>query len=402
MDHLLRLIPVTTAAVLATFFSGVAFGDATETLVVGCSGPLKADFSTYWLCARYLLGGGDPFDPSQIKNFATSLGCQVTGPSYISPWFLILLFPFASLPLDVAATLWLVLNMGMIAHIVTWTFRSHLAQRLPRPTITLALIASPGIVACLIFGQFGIACLWGMLMAAELYQRSGRLMPLALIIGSLKPHIAWLYWIAVGKLLIQERKFRVISETAILAILSCIFVFLWAPGSYESWRRVYGSALSWMGASVATPIRILFSTSGDPAPLWPVVLIMSLAIIFTTYRLRKPASQIDPRVELPWLVALSICATPYVWSFDFCVLLPAEIIALSGLLTRDSKGDTRRLISPILIIFARLGLLIQMTILGGDWRTWWYSAVVTVALFHHLWRSKVRAKSYNAGEFRGA
>lgn len=388
MHHVLALISVVTAAVSAVLVSQPAFGSVASALTDNCSGPLKADFSTYWLCARYLLLGGDPFDPNQIKTFAASLGCELTGPSYISPWFLVLLFPLASLPMTIAAALWFLLNLAMIVDITTWTLKSHVRARSLRPTIVVALASSPGVLSCLLYGQFGIVCLWGMSVVARSFERGTRLLPLALILGSLKPHIGWLYWLVVGKLLVQGRRFRVLAYTATLALLSVLFVTLWVPGSYESWRKVYGSALMWMGASVATPIRILVASASDPAPLWPIILIMTLAFIFTTHRLNKRTHKLDLAEELPWLIALSICSTPYVWSFDFCILLPAEVIVLSALLAADKQRDFQRLLSPALIILARLGLLAQLMAQIGDWRTWWYPPIVALALFYHLWRAR--------------
>ena len=356
----------------------------------------QAPFSTYWLCARYLLLGGDPFDPTEIKTFATSLGCQLTGPSYISPWFLVLLFPLASLPLNIAAPLWFLLNLAMIVDITTWTLKGRVHTRSLRPTIVLALATSPGVLACLLFGQFGIVCLWGMSRVARSYERGTRFLSLFLIIGSLKPHIGWLYWLVVGKLLVQGRRFRVLAYTLSLALVSVLFVTLWAPGSYESWRKVYGSALMWMGASVATPVRILVARASDPAPVWPVIVIMTLAFIFTAYRLSKRSNKLDLATELPWLTALSICSTPYVWSLDFCVLVPAEVIVLSTLLAADDRRGFRRLLSPTLIILARLGLLAQLMAHIGDWHTWWYPPIVTLALFHHLPLAKSAAQRSHA------
>jgi hypothetical protein len=390
MYHLLVLISVVTAAVSTVLLSQPAFGSVATIFFHNCSGPLKADFSTYWLCARYLLLGGNPFDPTEIKTFATSLGCELTGPSYISPWFLVLLFPLASLPLNIAATIWFVLNLVMIFDITAWTLKSLARARPPRPTLVLALAASPGAFVCLLYGQFGIACLWGMSMVARSYERGSRFVSLALIIGSLKPHIGWLYWLAAGKLLAQGRRFRVLAYTLSLVLLSVLFITFWAPGSYESWRQVYGSALLWMGASVTTAVRILVASAGDPAPVWPVIVIMTFAMIFTARRLSK--RKLDLAEELPWLTAISICTTPYVWSFDFCVLLPAEVLALSSLLAAEDQRGFRRLLSPALIMLARLGLLVQLMAQIGDWRTWWYPPIVTLALFHHLSRARSTAQ----------
>jgi hypothetical protein len=223
-----------------------------------------------------------------------------------------------------------------------------------------------------------------MSMVARSYERGARFLSLALIIGSLKPHIGWLYWLVVGKLLVRDRKFRVLAYTLSLALMSVLFMTLWAPGSYESWRQVYGNALLWMGASVTTPIRILVASASDAAPVWPVIVIMTLAFIFAAHRLGKQTHKMDLAQELPWLTALSICSTPYVWSLDFCVLLPAEVIVLSSLLTANELRGYRRLIPPAIIILARIGLLVQLIAQIGDWRTWWYPPTVTLALFHHL------------------
>jgi hypothetical protein len=117
---------------------------------------------------------------------------------------------------------------------------------------------------------------------------------------------------------------------------------------------------------------------------------MTFAMIFTARRLSK--RKLDLAEELPWLTAISICTTPYVWSFDFCVLLPAEVLALSSLLAAEDQRGFRRLLSPALIMLARLGLLVQLMAQIGDWRTWWYPPIVTLALFHHLSRARSTAQ----------
>lgn len=371
------LVPFLISIVWFTLIPEVALGATSY-----CSGPLVVDFSTYWLCARQLLLGGDPYDPHQMQVLASSFGCEVTGPSYISPWFLVLLLPLAALPLKVAALVWSLLNLTMIAHITTWTLRTHTSNRFPRPSILLTLAASPGVLMCLLFGQFGIVCLWGMVMVARLYERQGLALSIALVIGSLKPHIGWAYWLFTGSLLVMQRRFRVLAISGALALLSVVFVSFWAPGSFESWQRVYGSALSWMGASVITPLRLLTARPGADAPAWPALIVMLLGVLLVGSRLHKGRESINLPRELPWLTTLAICTTPYVWSLDFCVLLPAELVVLSDITARQiRRSPLQTLLAPILIIVGRIALFSQLIFVGGDWRTWWYPPLVALALF---------------------
>src|SRR5919108_4061569 len=71
--------------------------------------PPQIDFSAYYLAARALRAGMDPYDPQVLAQLASSAGVSAYTPYIYPPLLAVIVMPLAALPYQSAAAIWLTL-----------------------------------------------------------------------------------------------------------------------------------------------------------------------------------------------------------------------------------------------------------------------------------------------------
>jgi hypothetical protein len=173
---------------------GVAFIIVSGAVAVHDRGAgLTNDFGGIWAGARAIVDGHDPYDPATWRAIAAAYGTQPPDTAvYGYPrWVALALVPFALLPIDVAATLWL---WGGIALAVLGV---HALLRAAVPGIPLAhavvggtlFVAQPG-YQTVANGQWTFLLLAGSSAALVLVRRSRpRAAALSALVWLAKPHL---------------------------------------------------------------------------------------------------------------------------------------------------------------------------------------------------------------------
>lgn len=340
----------------------------------------KQDFSAYWLWVNYWTRGENPYDTEQLRAYARSLTCALTGSHYVPPFIVPLLVPVMMWPLNVAAVLWAILNVLMVAHIARVMLRDGCPTGRNRGPLAVALLLfSPATAACVAYGQFGILCAWAMVVASQSTLRAVSFLPVVLALAAIKPHLGYIYWLSFVGDAVRARKIGVCVSTVFIALVSTVLVEAFTPGAVASWLQGAGGALTWMGASPITYLRLLAQTPEQPASLWPVLVGPLLAIGYAAWHLKSAGRQFDRQLDLPLFAALSLCTTPYLWSLDFPVLLIAELAVLARF-GFSSLSDRRLRIAAGIVMIARVVLAAQMVVGVSDYRTGWYPAAILLGL----------------------
>lgn len=289
------------------------------------------DFGAYWVAARCVIEGRNSRDPSEVEMVARREGIHQTFVTWNPPWALLLLVPFALLPLELGALFWLATNILLvIGAAVLWGRRTGLRAF---PSVVLGITFVP-VAVCLGFSQLSILVLAGVVAYWTLSQ-AGRpfLSGLALFAATTKPHLVTLVWILVffnGSF--KSRAYTLLglgsTLTASLAVL-----LIWRPESIGD----YFQSLSHPSASAptnfvsATPAAwlqwfmevIYFHWSESHLRMhWIAYLpVLVVAPLMAMAAVRRP---IDDRLFESALV-LSILLLPYGWHYDQVLLLPAYL-----------------------------------------------------------------------------
>jgi hypothetical protein len=109
--------------------------------------------------------------------------------------------------------------------------------------------------------------------------------------------------------------------------------------------------MGWKSASIIMPIRLLFATPEDPYPALPAILIplgimWGVATFFSWNKARTFLSY------LPHLLSLSCITAPYIWPFDYTVLIGVHL----AILHNSSARTPGPRLPSILLILANIGL----------------------------------------------
>ena len=380
---LLVLSTFTALVVILSILLTTVRDDTPSTIVSwysSCQGLFKQDFSTYWLWVTYWMSGHNPYDTDQLRNYAQSFHCTLTGSHYVPPFIVPLLAPIMVWPLSVAAVLWAVLNVVMVAHIARVLLGEWRPVGRMRGPLGIALaLFSPSTASCIAYGQFGILCAWAMVVASRSAMRATSFLPGVLTLAAIKPHLGYLYWLGFIVDVLRTRKIGVCSSAVGLAALLTALVEWRSPGALASWIQGAGGALTWVGASPVAFLRVLFHTSSNPAPFWPIVAGPMIAFTYSFWCVRRERRVFDRQRDLPLFAALSVCSTPYLWSLDFPVLLVAELAVLAHLGSSDIS-TRRHGIAAAIVMGARVVLAIQIILGASDYRTAWYPAAILLAV----------------------
>lgn len=76
--------------------------------------PPQIDFAAYYLAARALRAGMDPYDPQTLAALASSAGITAYTPYIYPPLLAVIVMPLAGLPYPAAAALWLALSAAAL------------------------------------------------------------------------------------------------------------------------------------------------------------------------------------------------------------------------------------------------------------------------------------------------
>jgi alpha-1,2-mannosyltransferase len=203
------------------------------------------DFLTHYTAGRMVLAGDARhlYDlPVQAAAQEAALGTPLDRPSpFLLPPAAALLFaPFALLPYSVAATLWAVVTVGLIAISLRliWPL-SPLRGRVPSGLATLALVGTYPVGMNLVGGNN--AALWLTIYALgahHLLTRQSIAAGVILGFGALKPQL----FLAVPVLLVVQRRWQALGAFALVAgLLAAVSLALIGPAGAAEYVGVLTS-----------------------------------------------------------------------------------------------------------------------------------------------------------------
>ncbi len=300
-----------------------------------------------------LLGMGALLVLLKLEYFAGDLRNNLWAPSYLllrgkSPyrvdvlvdgaqavWFpqvIGLFFPIGLIEFRLVANIWLLVNFALVLLLIWWLCRKAAGPVPLRALLLTALFPPIGFIFYL--GQFNLLALLLLLLTFDLLMQERFILAgFCMAVALAKPQIAFLalpgYWI----LSYHRGRWRGawLFPAAILLSTALLTVPLWI--GYPAWVPDFLRALTenpdWLQPTLYTAFVRWWG------PTWRIVpAVISAALFLLNLRLwwRCP-----PQEVLPWSLALTTVATPYIWTWDFVLLLPL----IFDLLNRQTVRSTR-------------------------------------------------------------
>ena len=304
-----------------------------SSLVVG------RDFLNFWMYGRSAWTP-DPsrfYDPLLYKDaLAALLGTGYPGQNWsYPPSIMLAAAAFGRLPYLVALLCWSALGLALFV----WALRRYAGDR----RLLAAILLSPAAVICLISGQSAFVTAAMLLTIFASLDRKPLLAGILIGLLTLKPQLGLLFPVmlaASGR----WRVFLVASATALLIAAATAVIF--GP---QVWIDFVQKGIPVQNLVLADPDRIA-------TPFFPTIFMnvrgigasyatamtvqacfsaFAVGAVFFAFRYRKEA---DPQLLAALFLASSICASPYLLSYD---ILPVTCLAvmLLGAGTLDRRGQ---------------------------------------------------------------
>jgi hypothetical protein len=282
------------------------------------------DFIEYWSAAKLTIDGRNPYDPDLLLLLQQAAGRKTDEAVMMwnPPWSLSVVLPLGVLPPREAQLLWLLVNFAAIVYCGDrlWLLLEGTRERRWLGW-TIALVAMPTLFA-LQSGQIGPLLLLGAVLFLECERRGWYLAAgAATVLLAVKPHLAYLVWLAIGLDAIVRGRWRIVLG-GVLAGLVCSVI----PLAFNAhvWQQ-YADAMAnrppsqWLSPTLGSLLRLAFGEHLFRLQFVP----MAAGLIWFAWHWRK-STEWNWREQLPLLLLVSFVTAPYgAWPFDMVLLLPA-------------------------------------------------------------------------------
>ena len=285
------------------------------------------DFRTNLWGPSYLLTQGQsPYKLDQLFE----LGNAVWMPMIVG-----LFFPLGFLSLQQASNLWFLVNIVSLLCIVWISLDSRRPSVLLFASALLLSLFFPPTVTHIWAGQISIPVTLAMLTLAIWHDEMHIFWLAALMaIGLSKPQLAIL---VLPGLMIYRLKAQGFQKTFQLGlyVLGCILVFLIPLFiAYPNWIPDFVSSIQ-QNPSWAHPSSLYFLRTALPGIGTQAWVVLAVVVFILNLRLWMTLPQRDAAY---WSLALTTLISPYIWTWDFVLLLPLFISSLSKAKTKFSLG----------------------------------------------------------------
>lgn len=290
---------------------------------------MTTDFIEYWSAAKLLLNHGNAYSPVELLTVQRAAGW--TDPSALlmwnPPWTLALLAPLGLLDYDTAQLLWFLIHalILFLGAQLLWPLYA------PGPALTrrawIALFSFAPIYLVLLLGQIAPLILAGVIGFLVAVRRGAWFSAGAwLAIATIKPHLLYLFWLALAVWTWRERNWRfgagLLLTFATMAALPLIFdgqvyaryLALMADTSVVQ-------AQQWATPTLGMVANVLHGGQQD----WLRWLPAPIAAVWFTGYWTMPRSRWDWPQQFPFIALVSVACAPFAWTFDYVVLLPALV-----------------------------------------------------------------------------
>jgi len=307
------------------------------------------DFAGFWVGSRMLLDGADPYDFEPFLAMHRAIGSQglainPPGTAYGYPLTAALVFsPFALLPVEIAAPLWLVTQVALASVALVLLGRQLFPTTFRRDMVALFGIGAACQPAWLLAagGNLG-GYLLAITAASSALLIAGRPFVAGAIAGLLivKPHPLLAALLIVALALPRRDALRALAGAAAVAGPILLVTLALRPGWISEFLLPFTRI-----AGAPVPRSTLFGLV--PSELRAVAIVIAIVIVAAAVawaRLRRPALPLVIAAAVP----VSLFVIPYGWSYDHLVMLVSAAVILA--LVADAPPQRRTAVLTALAV----------------------------------------------------
>jgi hypothetical protein len=320
------------------------------------------DFVEYWAAGRLVVLGENPYDAERMHDLERQAGRTDEGIlMWNPPWVLPLVAPLGLLDVRTAHLLWMLFHLAVIALCADVLWRLNDGN--PSARIVALVVAFTFLPTwfALLAGQISPLLLLGAVAFLALLRRGNDgLAGAATVLLAVKPHLAYLFWLALLLWAIRARRWRVLLGGALTGFVLTGIALALDPGVLGHYWHTFTRQPPEQYRSPTVGMLIRLALDGGSFR-WQF-LPMLPGLLWLAVHWRRHHEKWDWGEQLPLLLLVGMLTAPYgAWPFDL-VLLLLPVVALAARLSRSAYGvaTVARWIAAVAVHLAINGLALAL------------------------------------------
>lgn len=294
------------------------------------------DFGHFWAAGWLTIHGQNPYDPSLIMEMPYQVARL---PGMLNPpWALPFVMILGWLSYPVSRMIWLLGNIAILIICAEWLWRIYKGSPRARWLAWILVFTFTPAIAALQKGQFTPLVLFGLVGFLRVITQSNtetspRNNPWQLsVIGgcmlaliAIKPQMLYLFWLAYLLWCLQNRNWRIPFLGGSVVVLGTGLAMIFDHSIIAQYlQNITNFPLSeWATPTIGSYLRQIFGLE----KFWLQFIPPGLGCIWFLYYWFRKRNAWRWEVELPLLLLVSMLTSPYSWTYDLIVVLPAIIFA---------------------------------------------------------------------------
>jgi hypothetical protein len=346
-------------------------GSAIFFAALRCSYVLPAqDLAQYWAAAHLL--HSNPYSMDLTSHFEKSAGIFSTPLiTKMPPWAIVTFLPLALFGYHLSFTLWAVASVVIVGW-STYAVSRKLSSETSLAPAILPFIFGPTFVL-LMLGQYTVFVLLGaVLFCIFIYKKQDWFAGASLLFLTGKPHIAFLFLIAIACWIVYRRRWIVLLSGSItLASASAIAVLI----NHQIFQQFRERSLMVVHETESYPNLggILYSTFGLH---WLALIPQALGVLWVIYYWTRNKAAWNWQYHGMVVLLISVTSSYYSYPYDQILCMPALVVAFA-------KGNQRAFLLGFVI--TDFGFLAYLSNVAGHfgygYMFLWWTALGWLATF---------------------
>ncbi len=332
------------------------------------------DFVQFWAGGKLNLQGENPFDPQKVEQLQIASSGQASGTYTISimlnpPWTISLVMPFGMFDYPSGRLVWLIFSTLLLVISSQLLWRIYSGNPKQRWLALLVVFIFAPTTSVLEVGQIAPMLLFG--LTGFLYFATSRqndwLAGAFIALTSIKPQVAFIFWIALLFWVIKQRRWLILISAAITILLLTLIAMIYNPHIVQQYLIMLQTyrISDWANPTIGAYLRFFwFGTDKFWLQFLPSVFGV-LWFLYYWYNHNKSWNWVD---ELPILLLVSQIISPYTWTYDQAILIPV-IIQVAIWMLRGWKRWSTLILSMVFLGINVLDLILHMR-LSDFWFIW--------------------------------
>jgi len=339
------------------------------------------DFIEYWSATRINLEGGNPYSPDELLKVQKQGGWIHQQPKLMvyPPWTFSIVIIFGLFEYSHAQLLWLLCQIGVILYCANKIWALYGGQvKQQWVAWVIPFIFAPTILV-LGIGQITPLLLLGIIGFISFIEkhRNDYIAGVFLTLVLIKPQVIYIFWIALLFWIVEQRRWLILVSSGVSLLFLILLALIFNPNVIKQFLEMMQANLISQWASPTIGAYLRFFWLGTDI-FWPQYLPAIFGGLWFLVYWFKHHSSWHWLKELPILLFVSILTTPYAWTYDQVILVPAVIQATIWLLNARKRW--------VALLLACLFLGINILDLGLHMRLsdFWFVWMVPVLLIWYL------------------